>query len=148
MGHFKCETSSYQKSEPKTPNVIFSENCILALTLDRKLQGKLPHYENTIKLRIFDTHIDLLEDIQMFDPIKFSLFWAKETHLRTGRHANKEKRLCNFGVRILLPIQIQLLDIENPKNPTIDSHYIPITLYKEKDEYNIFLLDPPITIEI
>jgi hypothetical protein len=39
---------------------------------------------------------------------------------RTGRHANKEKRLLHFG-RILLPIQIQLLATENPKNPKIDS---------------------------
>jgi hypothetical protein len=35
-------------------------------------------------------------------------FWA-------GRHENKEKSLFYFGPRTLLPIQIQLVDIENPK---------------------------------
>jgi hypothetical protein len=50
----------------------------------------------------------------------FSLFWAqKKTLFRAGKHENKEKRLFFFGLRILLPIQIQLLDIENP---IIDSH--------------------------
>jgi hypothetical protein len=38
---------------------------------------------------------------------------------RTGRHQNKEKLLFYFGLRILLPIQIQQLDIENPNNPKI-----------------------------
>jgi hypothetical protein len=33
----------------------------------------------------------------------------------------KEKRLFYFGLRILLAIQIQLWDTENPKNPKIDS---------------------------
>jgi hypothetical protein len=50
----------------------------------------------------------------------FSLFCALKTHFRTGRHENKEKRLCYFGLRIFLPIQLQLLAIENPKNPKID----------------------------
>jgi hypothetical protein len=38
-----------------------------------------------------------------------------QTHFWAGRHENKEKRLLYFGLTILLPIQIQLLDIENPK---------------------------------
>jgi hypothetical protein len=42
----------------------------------------------------------------------FSLFWAQKL---MGRHENKEKLRFYFGLRILLPIQIQLLDIENPK---------------------------------
>jgi hypothetical protein len=46
-----------------------------------------------------------------------SFFWALKTHFRIGRHENKEKRLFYFGLRILLPIQIQLLETENPKNP-------------------------------
>jgi hypothetical protein len=32
-----------------------------------------------------------------------------------GRHENNEKRLFFFGLRILLPIHNQLLEIENPK---------------------------------
>jgi hypothetical protein len=47
--------------------------------------------------------------------VNFSLFWAKKTLFRAGRHENKEKRLFYFGLRILLPIQIQLLEIENKK---------------------------------
>jgi hypothetical protein len=31
------------------------------------------------------------------------------------------KHLCYFGLRILLPIQIQVLDMEHPKNQNIDS---------------------------
>jgi hypothetical protein len=46
---------------------------------------------------------------------------ASKTDFRKGRHENKEKRLFYFGLRILLPIQIQLLEIENPKNPKVDS---------------------------
>jgi hypothetical protein len=60
----------------------------------------------------------------IFYPIEnFSLFWAQKTYFRTGRHKNKENRLFYFGLRILLPIQLQLLDIENPKNPKIDAPY-------------------------
>jgi hypothetical protein len=47
--------------------------------------------------------------------VKFGLFWAQKTHFRTSRQENKEKRLLYFGLRIILPIQIQLLDIENTK---------------------------------
>jgi hypothetical protein len=39
----------------------------------------------------------------------------QKTHLRIGGHENKEKHLFYFGLRILLPIQIQWLEIENPK---------------------------------
>jgi hypothetical protein len=51
---------------------------------------------------------------------KNRIFWLKH-HFPIGRHDNKEKRLFYFGLRIRLPIQIQLLNIENPKNPKIDS---------------------------
>jgi hypothetical protein len=51
----------------------------------------------------------------------FGPFWDPTTNILIGRH--EKKRLCYFVLRILLPIQIQLLKIENPKNPKIDSHY-------------------------
>jgi hypothetical protein len=60
------------------------------------------------------------------------LFWSQKTHFRAGRHENKEKRLFYFGLRILLAaIQIQLLDIENPKNPNC-----PYTVYRESVLYD------------
>jgi hypothetical protein len=37
------------------------------------------------------------------------------THFLIGRHENKEKRLFYVDLRNLLPIQIQLLEAENPK---------------------------------
>jgi hypothetical protein len=55
--------------------------------------------------------------------VNFSLFWTQKTNFQVGRHANKEKHLLYFGLRILLPIQIQLLDIKNPKNLKIDFPY-------------------------
>jgi hypothetical protein len=39
-----------------------------------------------------------------------------KTHFQAGRHENKEKLFFYFGLLILLPSQIQFLDIENPKN--------------------------------
>jgi hypothetical protein len=45
--------------------------------------------------------------------VTFSLFWASKTHFRKGRHENKESSIFFFGLGILLPILIQLLDIEN-----------------------------------
>jgi hypothetical protein len=59
----------------------------------------------------------------MFGPylVNFSPFWALKTHFQVGRHENKVIRHFYFGLRILLPIQIQLLEIENPKKPKIDS---------------------------
>jgi hypothetical protein len=44
-----------------------------------------------------------------------------KSHFRIGRLDNKEKRLFYFGLMILLPIQIQVLEIENTKNLKIDS---------------------------
>jgi hypothetical protein len=41
-------------------------------------------------------------------------------HFRAGRHENKENPLFYFGLRILVPIKIPLLDIENPKIPKIE----------------------------
>jgi hypothetical protein len=40
-----------------------------------------------------------------------------------GRHQNKEKSIFFFGLRFILPIQIKLLAIGNPKNPKIDFPY-------------------------
>jgi hypothetical protein len=53
-------------------------------------KGKQLHFEISVKFRIF----------------------------RIGRHENKKKHLFYFGFRILLPIQIQLLEIENLKKST------------------------------
>jgi hypothetical protein len=52
---------------------------------------------------------------------KPKLFWelfvpkASLTHFRIGRHENKVKHLFYFGLAIILPNQIQLLDIETIK---------------------------------
>jgi hypothetical protein len=47
--------------------------------------------------------------------LTFSLFFGpKKAHFQAGRHESKEKRLFYLAFRILLPIQIQLLDFENP----------------------------------
>jgi hypothetical protein len=48
--------------------------------------------------------------------VTFLLFGPKKAPFWAERHENKDKRSSYFGHRILLPIQIQLLDIENPKN--------------------------------
>jgi hypothetical protein len=53
--------------------------------------------------------------------VTFLLFWAPKIHFCIGRNENKEKFLDYFGLRMLLPIHIQLLNIENPKKPKIDS---------------------------
>jgi hypothetical protein len=52
-----------------------------------------------------------------------STFLKMKTHFRIERHENKEKRLLYFGLRILLAIQIQLLEFKIPKDPKIDSPY-------------------------
>jgi hypothetical protein len=57
---------------------------------------------------------------------KKNSFWAQKTHFRAERHENKENLPIYFGVRILLTIQIQLLDIENPKYPKINSFYCTV----------------------
>jgi hypothetical protein len=50
-----------------------------------------------------------------------------KTHFRRGRHENNEKRLFYFGLRILLQIQCQFLDIRKSKIskiltiPTVES---------------------------
>jgi hypothetical protein len=53
--------------------------------------------------------------------VTFSLFGAQKTHFQAGRHEIEEKRLFYFGLRILSPIQIKLLDMENKKKtpPTV-----------------------------
>jgi hypothetical protein len=70
----------------------------------------LPHFEISVKL----THFDLLEE-KKFGPYLVNLFLGQKSHFRTGRHAIKETHLFYIGLRIILPIQIQLLDIKNPK---------------------------------
>jgi hypothetical protein len=84
-------------------------------------KGELPHFEISVKFLIFNTHIDLFAEKKFLIYLgTFSLFWAQKTHLRIAIHEYKEKRLFYFGLIILLSIQIQLWDIENPK---IDSPY-------------------------
>jgi hypothetical protein len=61
------------------------------------------------------THINLFQEPVL---VIFSLFGPQKTHYWAGRHESKEKCIFYFGLRILLPIQIQLLDIENPKKYT------------------------------
>jgi hypothetical protein len=53
--------------------------------------------------------------------VTFSLFGALKNHFLVVSHENKEKRRFYFGLRIILPIQIQLLEIKNPNNPKIGS---------------------------
>jgi hypothetical protein len=60
--------------------------------------------------------------LTLFSEFFFS-FLEQKTHIRPGRHEKKEKRRLYFGLRIILSIQIQLFDIENPKDPKIDSPY-------------------------
>jgi hypothetical protein len=48
-------------------------------------------------------------------------FFTPKTHFPIERHENKEKSRLYFGHIILLPIQSQLFEIENPKNPKTDS---------------------------
>jgi hypothetical protein len=78
---------------------------------------------------IFDTHIYQLEEekisLTLITVGHFSLFWPQKIHFQEGRHENKETRLYYFGLRILLPIIIQLLEIENPNNPKIDFVCLP-----------------------
>jgi hypothetical protein len=53
--------------------------------------------------------------------VTFSHFCPKKNHFSVGRHENREKSLFYFLLRIVLLIQFQLLEIENPKNPKIDA---------------------------
>jgi hypothetical protein len=73
-------------------------------------------------LRVFYAHVDLYKEQKSFGLylMNFSLFWAQKAYFRAERYENKEKCIFYFGLRILLSVQIQLLDIENPK---IDSPY-------------------------
>jgi hypothetical protein len=59
-------------------------------------------------------------------------FLAPKSPFRIGRRENKEKRLFYFAIIILLPIQIQLLDLENPKDPKMVKkilHFSIITVF-------------------
>jgi phosphatidylserine decarboxylase len=60
------------------------------------------------------THLKKITFLAPFSDF-FSLFLVPKTRFRIGRHENKEKRLFYFGLRILLLLQIQLLDFENRK---------------------------------
>jgi hypothetical protein len=44
--------------------------------------------------------------------VTFSIFGALKAQFQAGRRENKAKRLFYFGLRIILPIQIHLLEIE------------------------------------
>jgi hypothetical protein len=52
--------------------------------------------------------------------VAFSLFG----HFRVGKLKNKEKHLFYFDLRNLFPKQIQLSDIENPRNPKRKTHFL------------------------
>jgi hypothetical protein len=71
-------------------------------------------YETSIKLPdLFYIQLTIWTPFEkkVFGPIKgLFLFLASKTRCRTGRHEKKEKLLVFFGLRILFPIQIQLLD--------------------------------------
>jgi hypothetical protein len=56
-------------------------------------------------------------------------FGVKKNRFRAGRHKNKGKRCFYFGlrIRILFPIKIQLLDIENLKKSTSPIAQVPGT---------------------
>jgi hypothetical protein len=86
-------------------------------------KGKKPHFEISVKLWIFIPILTYLKKkiLTLFSEF-FSLLGQK---LISGQEDMKIKKnlLCYFGLRILLSIQIQLLDTENLKNPKIDSTY-------------------------
>jgi hypothetical protein len=81
MGQFTFVACSYQKLEPKNailkgPN--FFWKLFLALTFDRKSYNSvLPHFEISLKFRIFDTRIDLFEEtkcLTLFSDFFFHIF--------------------------------------------------------------------------
>jgi hypothetical protein len=76
-------------------------------------------FKISLKLQFFlNTQIDPFMETK-FGPCLVPFFWAPKTNL--VRHENKEKLIFYLGLRLLYPIQIQLSEIENPKNPKIDS---------------------------
>jgi hypothetical protein len=78
--------------------------------------SKLPHFEISVKLRIFDTHIDLIAEKNLFHPINLIFLYF----LGPRRYDNKEKVFSTLVLQFFCPVQIQLLEIENPKT---DSPY-------------------------
>jgi hypothetical protein len=68
----------------------------------------LSHFEISVKCELF-------EENNICFLVNFSLFWTPKNHHRARRQENKETRFCYFVLGIRLPIQIQLLDIENTK---------------------------------
>jgi hypothetical protein len=74
----------------------------------------------------FTSEKQFSEEQSFFDPTVFwAFFWVfgPKINFRVASHENKENRLFYFGLRNLLSVQNQLLDIENPKNQKIDSPY-------------------------
>jgi hypothetical protein len=70
----------------------------------------------------FDTQIEqFAEEEKKLVPIlsPFLFFGPQKTHSRVRRHENTGKHLFYFGLRIIVLIQIQLLEIENPKKSKI-----------------------------
>jgi hypothetical protein len=94
-------------------------------------KGKLSLSEISIAVLIFYSHFDLHEDKKMVLFCDLS-FLAPKSPFSKGRRENKEKRLFYFAIIILLPIQIQLLDLENPKDPKMVKkilHFSIITVF-------------------
>jgi hypothetical protein len=67
MGLIIFVISFYQRLEPKNSKLgtFFPWKRVFASTFDRSYRSykdNLPHFEVSVKLRIFNTHIDLLEE--------------------------------------------------------------------------------------
>jgi hypothetical protein len=105
--------SSYQKLETNTR--FFLALYTVTFYRSKLYNGQLPHFEISVKLRGFHTHIDLFAEKNLFRPYLVTFYFL------TGRHKNKGKCPCYFYRTILLSIQIQLLDIENPYISKIDN---------------------------
>jgi hypothetical protein len=68
--------------------------------------------------------------------VNFSLLWVQNTHFSIGRREKKKKRLSTLALEFFLPIQIQLLGIENPNNPKIDSPWCRCDAAIERSSYS------------
>jgi hypothetical protein len=101
-------------------------------------KGKLPHFEISVKWRIFfNTHIDL-SATKILDLSEFFSVLGPKTHFRVGRHENKEKRFFYFCLRIHLPISCYQLKIEKKSTPPTvqyDMEKIQKLACKSKDVY-------------
>jgi hypothetical protein len=73
-----------------------------------------------------NTHIDQFEGKNLLAIFSEFFFFSGQKKLIPGQEDMKiKKNFFYFGFIILLPIQIQLLDIENPKYPTNLKIYSP-----------------------